>query len=115
RVMTSRPITAYDADWKLICMLCTELPSLEDGTAVVEEYEPGKKGIAVTYTLRPGVTWGDGTPITTRDVAFTMEGGKHPQAGVAAAELYRRIRKLDIKDDRTFTFHVDRITFEYAS
>ncbi len=113
--MTSRPITAYDPDWKLVCLLCTELPTLENGRAVIEEYAAGKRGIAVTYTLRPDIKWGDGTPVTTRDVAFTMEVGKHPQSGVAAAEGYRRIRKLDIRDDHTFTFHVDRVTFEYAS
>ena len=113
--MTSRPITAYDPDWKLVCMMCTELPTLENGRAAIEEYEPGKKGIAVTYTLRSDVKWGDDTPITTRDVVFTMDVGKHPQSGVAAAELYRRIRKLDIKDDHTFTFHVDRVSFDFAS
>jgi peptide/nickel transport system substrate-binding protein len=113
--MTSRPITAYDPDWKLVCLLCTELPTLDNGRASIEEYEPGKKGIAVTYTLRSDIKWGDGTPITTKDIAFTIEVGKHPLSGVASAEGYRRIRKLDIKDDHTFTFHVDRITFEYAS
>jgi peptide/nickel transport system substrate-binding protein len=113
--MTARPITVYDPDWKLVCLLCTELPSIENGGAVVEDYAPGKKGIAVTYTLRPDIKWGDGTPVTTKDVALTIEVGKHPQSGVASAEAYRRILKLDIKDDRTFTLHVDRVTFEYAS
>jgi peptide/nickel transport system substrate-binding protein len=28
-----RPITAYDQDWKLICMLCAELPTIENGLA----------------------------------------------------------------------------------
>jgi len=111
--MTFRPITAWDPDWKMVCLMCTELPTLENGGAVIEEYAPGKKGIAVTYTLRPDLKWGDGTPVTTKDVAFTMEVGKHPQSGVAAAEGYRRILKLDIKDDRTFTFHNDRVTFDY--
>jgi peptide/nickel transport system substrate-binding protein len=113
--MSSRPITAYDPDWKLVCLLCTELPTLDNGRAVIEDYEPDKKGIAVTYTLRSDIKWGDGTPITTKDVAFAIEVGKHPLSGVAAAEGYRRVRKLDIKDDHTFTLHVDRITFEYAS
>ena len=34
--MTRRPITAYDHDWQLICMLCTELPTIENGLAVPE-------------------------------------------------------------------------------
>ena len=32
--MAMRPFTVYDADWKLVCLLCTELPSIENGRAV---------------------------------------------------------------------------------
>ena len=58
--MTRRPFTAYDADWRRVCLLCTELPSRENGRAVDE---PGG-GMAVTYTIRPGAVWGDGVPLT---------------------------------------------------
>ena len=30
---SQRPITAFDADWKLNCVLCEELPSIAKGTA----------------------------------------------------------------------------------
>lgn len=113
--MTRRPFTAYDASWQLVCMLCTELPSIEKGTAQIEELPEGKKGIAVTYTIQPEAKWGDGTPITTKDVLFTYEVGKHPQSGVANGELYRRITKIDVKDDKTFTLHVNKLTFDYAA
>lgn len=113
--MTRRPFTAYDKDWKLICMLCTELPSIENGKAVPEDLPDGKKGIAVTYTIQPDAKWGDGTPITTKDVLFTYEVGRHPQSGVANGELYRRITKVDVKDDKTFTLHVNKLTFDYAA
>ncbi|MGQ0677450.1 MAG: peptide ABC transporter substrate-binding protein [Rhodospirillales bacterium] len=111
--MTRRPFTAYDADWKLVCMLCTELPTIENGLARPEDLPEGKKGVAVTYTIQPNVAWGDGTPVTTKDVAFTYEVGRHPQSGVAAAEFYRRAYKLDVKDAKTFTIHFDKLTFEY--
>ena len=111
--MTRRPITAYDHDWQLICMLCVELPSLENGLAVPETLEDGSEGIAVTYRLHPEATWGDGTPVTTADVVFTWEVGRHPQSGVAGFEAFRRILSIDVIDDKTFTVHVDRITFTY--
>lgn len=111
--MTRRPFTVYDAKWQLVCMLCTELPTIENGLAKPEETPDGKKGIAVTFTIRPDAVWGDGTPVTTKDVVFTWEVGSHPRSGISNAELYRRILKVDVKDDKTFTFHVDRITFEY--
>ena len=34
--MTRRPFTAYDKIWRLVCMLCTELPTIENGMAVPE-------------------------------------------------------------------------------
>ena len=111
--MTSRPFTAFDADWELVCMLCTELPTLENGKAVIEKQEDGTDGIALTYTIQEGATWGDGVPVTTDDVLFTYEVGKHPESGVVSSEGYRRITSIDVVDDKTFVMHVDRVTFRY--
>ncbi|MGH6886304.1 MAG: peptide ABC transporter substrate-binding protein, partial [Geminicoccales bacterium] len=91
--MTQRPFTTYDPEWELICMLCETLPSFENGLAEREPLEPGTgpegitEGIAATYTIREGATWGDGTPVTTRDVLFTYEVGRHPQSGISNAEM----------------------------
>jgi hypothetical protein len=38
-----RPITAFDADWKNTCLLCTELPTLENGLAKREDRPDGKR------------------------------------------------------------------------
>ena len=111
--MTRRPITYYDADWKLVCGLCTELPSIERGTARYETTAEGKPGIAVTYTLRSDFSWGDGTPITTKDVVFTWEVGKNKKSGAGNFELFSRITSIDVKDDRTFTLHVNKRTCDY--
>jgi peptide/nickel transport system substrate-binding protein len=110
--MIARPITAYDPDWKLVCLICVALPSLENKTARLVTLAHGKQGIETDYTLRP-MKWGDGTPVTAKDIAFTIEVGKHPQSGVASAEGYKRIVKFDIKDDLTFTVTTDRVTFDY--
>lgn len=110
---TRRPITVHNADWELICMLCETLPTLENGLAIREKTPDGKDGIRVTYRLKDGITWGDGKPVTTRDVQFSYDVGRHPLSGVAARELYTRIWKLDIVDDKTFTLHVDRVSFDY--
>jgi peptide/nickel transport system substrate-binding protein len=119
--MTRRPMTVYDQQWELICMLCTELPSLEAGTAVVEDLPEGVegagdgRGIALTYRIQPGATWGDGTPVSTRDVMFTWKAGRHPTAGVGNLEGYKRIHAIDVVDDKTFVLHSDRVSFEYAA
>lgn len=111
--MTQRPITLYDQEWQLVCRLCVELPTIENGGAVPETLPDGGEGIAVTYTLHPDATWGDDTPVSTDDVLFTWEVGQHPQSGVSNAEAFRRILKIDVHDAKTFTLHVDRITFTY--
>lgn len=111
--LAHRPFTTYDADWKLVCMLCVKLPTLENGLARYERTAQGKEGMAVTYTIRPDARWGDGVPITTDDVLFTWEVGKNPKSGVAEGELYRRILSIDVKDAKTFTMHFDRVAFDY--
>lgn len=113
--MTRRPITYYDADWKLVCGLCTELPSIERGTARYETTAEGKPGIAITYTLRSDYSWGDGKPITTEDVVFTWEVGKNKKSGAGNFELFSRITSIDVKDGKTFTLHVNKRTCDYAA
>jgi peptide/nickel transport system substrate-binding protein len=111
--MAQRPFTTYDPKWRLICMLCTKLPTIENGLAKIEKQDDRSDGIALTFSIHPDATWGDGTPVTTADVMFTYEVGAHPQSGVSNAELYRRITGIDVVDDKTFVMHVDRVTFEY--
>jgi len=113
--MALRPFTVYDATWRLVCLLCVTLPSIENGLAVPVDLADGKKGIDITYSIRPEAKWGDGVPVTTADVLFTYEVGRNPQSAVGNAELYRRITSIDVKDDKTFTLHVDKLTFDYAA
>lgn len=111
--MTRRPFTVYDADWKNICLLCTKLPTMENGLAKREVTPDGKNGVAVTYSIHPEATWGDGIPVTTKDVLFTWKVGRHKQSGVGNIEFYRSLYKIDAVNSKTFTLHFDKLTFEY--
>ncbi|MSP49589.1 MAG: peptide ABC transporter substrate-binding protein [Alphaproteobacteria bacterium] len=111
--MTQRPLTTYDEKWQAICLLCTELPTIENGKAVPVDLPEGKKGVKVTYTIHPKATWGDGTPVTTKDVLFTYEVGKNPDTGVANMEQFREIVGIEVKDDKTFTVTKDKLKFTY--
>jgi len=113
--MTQRPITAYDQDWELICLLCIEIPTLENGQAKLETLSDGGQGIAVTYRLQPEATWGDGTPVTSADMVFTWEAGRHPKSGFGNFEIFRRMLAVDVIDEKTFTLHVDRVDFTYSA
>lgn len=39
--------------------------------ALAEEWSVSEDGLSITFTLREGLTWHDGQPVTTEDVAFT--------------------------------------------
>ncbi len=111
--MALRPLTAYDSHWQLVCMLCDRLPTFANGLARREALPGGDTGVAVTFTLKPDQFWADGQAVTTADVVFGWEVGRDPRSGVADAEVYRRIRAVDVADSRTFTLHFDRLTFDY--
>ncbi|CCQ73257.1 peptide ABC transporter substrate-binding protein [Magnetospira sp. QH-2] len=111
--LARRPLTTHDADWNVVCMLCVDLPTLENGGAIRETTADGKPGIAVTYRLHPKATWGDGQPVRAEDVVFTWEVGRHPKVGVGNLELYRSITAIDVIDAKTVTIHFDKISFDY--
>lgn len=110
-----RPLTAYDADWRLTCLFCTTVPTLENGLAVRETTPDGRPGIRVTYRLREDLTWGDGTPVSAEDLLFAWRAGRDPASGFGPAEYYRSAYELRVDDPRTVTIRFDRVTFEYAS
>jgi peptide/nickel transport system substrate-binding protein len=113
--MAERPITAYDKDWRLVCLLCTRLPTAENGLAVPEKGPDGALGVALTFTIPDGARWADGVPVDSDDVVFTWEVGRHPQSGVSFGEEFRHIRTIDVKDAHTFTLHIDQPTsFDYS-
>lgn len=111
--LAHRPFTIFDASWELVAMLAPELPTFENGGAVEETPPAGGLGVATTWRIRPDARWGDGTPVSTRDVLFTWEVGRHPQSGVSNAELYRRLWKVEALDERSFVLHDEKLGFNY--
>ncbi len=105
----TRTVTTYDADNHLICLLCTEVPTLENGLARMEG-----AGMAVTIHLRPDLRWGDNEPVTARDLAFTWRVGRDPAAGFSNAYPWTRASSVDVLDDHTAVLHMDRVLVSYA-
>jgi len=110
---TQRNISGYDKDWHPVCLLCTELPSLDNGLAALEDREDGKKGMRITIKLRPGLAWGDGKPVTARDLAFTWHLAADPNAGFSNVYPWGRASSVDVVDDQTAVLHTDRIISDY--
>jgi peptide/nickel transport system substrate-binding protein len=55
-----------------------------------------------TLTLREGITWGDGKPLTADDVKYTVELGKFK--AVPYSNLWNWLSAVDVVDPRTVTF-----------
>ena len=111
--MARRPLTTYDKDWKLVCLMCETLPTFENGGAKRVALPDGKEGVEVTFRLKDGFKWGDGVPVSPRDAILAWDIGRHPRSGVAGGESYRRILSVVAKDARTIAFTSDRVTFTY--
>ncbi len=111
--MARRPLTTYDKDWKLVCLMCETLPTFENGGAKRVALPDGKEGVEVTFRLKDGFKWGDGMPVSPRDAILAWDIGRHPRSGVSGGESYRRILSVVAKDDRTIAFTSDSVTFTY--
>lgn len=110
-----RPLTLHGQDWQLACSACETLPTLENGLAVLETTPDGRPGIRVTWRIREGLRWGDGTPVTAEDLRFAWEAGRAFETGFGPAEFYRRAYEFQSSHPREATLRFDRVTFEFAS
>jgi len=108
----TRPITAYDKDWKNSCLLCAQLPTLENGLAKLETVD-GKPGMAVTIKLRPDLKWSDGHPVTTDDLLFTWKIGKDPASGFTNGHPWGEIKSIDVLNPSTAVLHLDAVSYRY--
>lgn len=108
-----RPVTAFDPDWNNTCLLCSDLPTLENGLARIEDLPGGGKGMAVTIKLKPGLAWGDGEPVTAKDIAFTWKLGSDPASGFSNPNPWSRASSVDVLDDRTAVLHLPKIRADF--
>ncbi len=93
------PLARYDQDANLVPWLAAEIPSLENG-GVSDDL------LSITWTLRDGVTWSDGTPVTAADVVLTWQYCTADGTGCAQEGKFEGITNVEALDDRTV-----RVTF----
>ncbi len=108
-----RAISAYVKDG-LICLLCTDVPSLDNGLVKRVDEPDGGKGLEVTIKLLPDLKWGDGQPVTANDIAFTVHVAQDPGAGFSNINAWSRADSARVVDDRTVVLHLPRAIASYA-
>jgi len=88
------PLVATDPDGHDVPILAQTVPTLENGGI-------SKDGLTITYHLRHGVTWHDGAPFTSRDVAFSWRALMNPKNNVTSRHGYDDIAAVDTPDPYT--------------
>jgi peptide/nickel transport system substrate-binding protein len=88
------PLASYDPEGNLFPVLAAEVPSVQNGGV-------SKDGRSVTWKLKKGVTWHDGKPFTSADVAFNYDFVKDPKTAARTIGSYTDIEKIDVLDSHT--------------
>ncbi len=94
------PLARTDPQGELIPWLTVAIPTVQNGGLSAD-------GMSITWQLREGLTWSDGTPLTSADVKFTWEYCMAPGAGCAQAMKFDGITRIDTPDAHTVTLHFD--------
>src|SRR5499427_3056972 len=75
-------LVRWDRDAVLLPVLAAEIPSRENGGVAAD-------GRSVTWKLKKGVKWHDGTPFTADDVIFNWEYAKDPAVAATTSATYK--------------------------
>ncbi|MEA2545061.1 MAG: peptide/nickel transport system substrate-binding protein [Chloroflexota bacterium] len=101
-------VTVTD-DFKYAPDQASEIPTLDNGGVQV----PGASGDAMTVTwkLRPGLKWSDGSPLTCDDYKFTQDWimDKDNTGLYAGRSGYEDVKTFECKDPQTIVLHFSKI------
>jgi peptide/nickel transport system substrate-binding protein len=75
--------------------------ALEAVPVLATKWEVAPDGRSLRFTLRQGVTWHDGKPFTSADVAFTLEAIRTTAAPTSLKAYFSAIEKLETPDEHT--------------
>jgi peptide/nickel transport system substrate-binding protein len=96
-LVTQNPVTL-----ERVPVLAEELPSVKKGTWKIDTQ---KKTMITVYKLRPGLTWHDGKPYTSKDFEFGWQIAKQPEFPMPDRLVPELISKIETPDDRTIVIH----------
>lgn len=88
------PLARYDQDGNMVPWLAESVPTVENG-GVSDDLT------SITWTLREGLLWSDGSAVTSADVRFTWEYCTAEGGGCAQSEKYNDVTDVEIVDDLT--------------
>ena len=94
------PMASFNEAGVLVPRLAAEVPTVENG-GVAEDLT------RITWTLKPGLLWSDGSAVTSADMAFTIAYCTADKGACQNASIFEGIAGTEVVDALTLT-----ITFE---
>ena len=88
------PLARYDEDGNLVPWLVEEIPTLENG-GISEDLK------SITWKIKDGILWSDGTPLTAADVVFTGEYCLNEEMGCSEILYFTDVESIEAVDDLT--------------
>ncbi len=101
--MIIEPLGRYNQNGEMVPYLAEEIPTVENG-GVSEDLT------SITWKLKPGLLWSDGTPVTSEDVVFTAEYCMDPEGGCAQLAKFDGVSSVEAIDDLTVKVTFDKPT-----
>jgi peptide/nickel transport system substrate-binding protein len=90
------PLARYNQNDELVPYLAAEIPTIENGGVAAD-------GTSVTWTLKPGLKWSDGSDFTVEDIIFTWQYCADPATACTTKTAFDPIGSIEKVDDTTFT------------
>lgn len=79
--------------------------------AVAERYDISDDGLVYTFTLREGVKFHNGDPVTAEDVIYSINRCAGNSGDSALVSALSAIQDLKATDERTVTFRLEQPTW----
>jgi peptide/nickel transport system substrate-binding protein len=99
--MTAAWLTRWNAHNLPYPELSTEVPTKANGGI-------SKDGLTITFHLRKGLKWSDGSPLNADDVVFTYHVVMNPANNITSRIGWDLITKVDEPDKYMVTFHLKK-------
>ncbi|MFC2968188.1 peptide ABC transporter substrate-binding protein [Acidimangrovimonas pyrenivorans] len=88
------PLARYDQDGNLVPYLAESVPTVANGGV-------SKDLTSITWKLKQGLKWSDGSPVTSKDVVFTWKYCTDPAGGCAELQKFDGVKDVKAVDDLT--------------
>ncbi len=93
-------LARYDQTGTLVAFLSDGIPTVENGGVSADL-------TSITWKLKDGLKWSDGTPVTSADVKFTADYCMDPAGGCASLQRFENIASIETPDALTVVVNYD--------